>query len=47
MEAIREAGLTELAIPKKVMYMEKPPLFGTGKFDYPTATEMAKKEMEN
>ena len=47
MDAIRQAGLTELAIPKKVMYMEKPPLFGTGKFDYPTETELAKKEMEN
>jgi len=47
MEAIRQAGLPELAIPKKIMFMEKPPLFGTGKFDYPTATELARKEMES
>ena len=41
----QEAGLPELAIPKKIIFTDNPPLFSTGKFDYPTGTELAKKEI--
>ena len=33
-------GLAEIAIPKKVIYMEQLPLLGNGKTDYPTLTEL-------
>ncbi|MCM1324858.1 MAG: acyl-[ACP]--phospholipid O-acyltransferase [Acetobacter sp.] len=35
-------GFSELWVPKKVIYQKKPPVLGTGKFDYQTA----KKELE-
>lgn len=43
--AFKEAGITELAIPKKIILTDAPPLLGTGKFDYPTAQEMALKAL--
>lgn len=33
----KSEGMSELWIPKKVIYMTKPPVMGTGKFDYQTA----------
>ena len=44
-EAFKKAGLTELAIPKKVIFTDTPPLLGTGKFDYVTAKDVALKEV--
>ncbi len=41
----QEAGLPELSIPKKIIFTDTPPLLSTGKFDYPTATELANKEI--
>ena len=43
-ELFKKAGLPELALPKKVIYTDNPPLLGTGKFDYVTARELALKE---
>ena len=36
----RTQGLSELWIPKEVIYMKTPPLLGSGKFDYITAAQM-------
>jgi acyl-[acyl-carrier-protein]-phospholipid O-acyltransferase/long-chain-fatty-acid--[acyl-carrier-protein] ligase len=36
----REKGFSELWVPKTVIYMKKPPVLGTGKFDYSTANKM-------
>lgn len=36
----RTRGLSELWIPKEVIYMKTPPLLGSGKFDYMTAAQM-------
>ena len=36
----KESGLSELWIPKQVVYTPTPPVMGTGKFDYMTATKM-------
>lgn len=36
----KDAGLSELWIPKEVVFMKKPPLLGTGKFDYLTAKKI-------
>lgn len=44
-DLFKEAGLPELAIPKKIIFTDTPPLLSTGKFDYPTATEFAIKEI--
>ncbi len=33
-------GISELWTPKQVVYMKKPPLLGTGKFDYVTADKI-------
>ena len=44
MELFKTVGLPELALPKKVIYMDNPPLLGTGKFDYVTARELALKD---
>ena len=36
-EYFKEQGLSELWTPKKVIYMKKPPVLGSGKFDYVAA----------
>ena len=36
----REKGFSELWIPKKVIYIKKPPVLGTGKFDYQEAKKL-------
>ena len=38
----RTQGLSELWIPKEVVYFKNPPLLGSGKFDYIAAEEMYK-----
>ena len=43
--AFREAGMTELAVPKKIIVMKEPPVLATGKFNYVAATELAQKEL--
>ncbi len=35
-------GISELWIPREVIYMAKPPLLGSGKFDYMAAAEQYK-----
>lgn len=39
--AIKNAGLNDLGSPSKILYVKEPPLLGTGKFDYVTATKLA------
>ena len=36
----KEKGFSELWIPKNVIYLKKPPVLGTGKFDYQAALQM-------
>ncbi len=36
----KQEGFSELWVPKKVVYMKKPPVLGTGKFDYQTARQL-------
>lgn len=38
----QKQGFSELWIPRRVIYMKKPPVLGTGKFDYQTATKELK-----
>jgi len=40
----KESGLSELWVPKQVVYMATPPVTGTGKFDYLTAEKMMKEQ---
>lgn len=44
-KVILSAGLSILFAPKIVLYVKKPPLFATGKFDYQTAHKMAKESI--
>ncbi len=37
----RARGVAEIAVPRSLQLVEKLPLLGTGKVDYPTATQMA------
>ena len=41
-EAFKLNGTSELWAPRQVIYMQKPPLLGTGKFDYVTAKTLIK-----
>ncbi len=38
----KDKGLSDLWAPRQIIYMAKPPLLGTGKFDYLTAAEKLK-----
>ena len=38
----RNQGLSELSMPKRVVYMKKPPVLGSGKFDYVAAASLLK-----
>ncbi len=44
--AFKQAGITELGLPSRIITTETPPLLGTGKFDYVSAKEMALKEIQ-
>ena len=37
----KKEGFSELWAPARVMYMEDPPVMGTGKFNYVLATQLA------
>ena len=39
-EYVRSQGLSELGLPKKIIYVDQVPLLGTGKIDYVTTQEM-------
>jgi acyl-[acyl-carrier-protein]-phospholipid O-acyltransferase/long-chain-fatty-acid--[acyl-carrier-protein] ligase len=39
-EYVRSQGLSELGLPKKIIYVDKIPLLGTGKIDYVTTQEI-------
>ncbi|WP_029933404.1 AMP-binding protein [Thiomicrospira pelophila] len=39
-QALREAGLTELATPKTILVVDQIPLLGTGKIDYPAVDRL-------
>ena len=39
-EYVRNQGLSELGLPKKILYVDKIPLLGTGKIDYVTTQEI-------
>jgi acyl-[acyl-carrier-protein]-phospholipid O-acyltransferase/long-chain-fatty-acid--[acyl-carrier-protein] ligase len=39
-EYVRQQGLSELGLPKKIIYVDQVPLLGTGKIDYVTAQEI-------
>lgn len=41
-EYFRAQGLSELWMPKKVVYVKKPPVLGSGKFDYVSAAALLK-----
>ena len=41
----KQAGMTELGLPSKVIVTDTPPLLGSGKFDYVKAKELALAEM--
>lgn len=44
-KAFKNAGVTELGIPSKIIVTDTPPLLGTGKFDYVSAKELALKSI--
>jgi acyl-[acyl-carrier-protein]-phospholipid O-acyltransferase/long-chain-fatty-acid--[acyl-carrier-protein] ligase len=39
-EYVRQQGLSELGLPKKIIYVDQVPLLGTGKIDYVTTQEI-------
>ncbi len=45
-EFVRKQGLSELGLPKKIIYVDQIPVLGTGKIDYPTAQEIVKKQSD-
>lgn len=45
-KAAREQGAPELAIPRRIVYIDKIPLLGTGKKDYPKLTQMVEAQLE-
>ncbi len=42
-EYVRNQGLSELGLPKKIIYVDQVPLLGTGKIDYVTTQEIVAK----
>jgi acyl-[acyl-carrier-protein]-phospholipid O-acyltransferase/long-chain-fatty-acid--[acyl-carrier-protein] ligase len=45
-EYVRQQGLSELGLPKKIIYVDQVPLLGTGKIDYVTAQEIAANQID-
>jgi acyl-[acyl-carrier-protein]-phospholipid O-acyltransferase/long-chain-fatty-acid--[acyl-carrier-protein] ligase len=39
-EYVRKQGLSELGLPKKIIYVDQVPVLGTGKIDYVTTQEL-------
>ncbi|MBS1834106.1 MAG: AMP-binding protein [Acidobacteria bacterium] len=46
MAAARELGAPELAIPKQILYVDKVPLLGSGKKDYPAVKQIVEKAQQ-
>ncbi|MGJ5818794.1 AMP-binding protein [Paludibaculum fermentans] len=44
--AARELGAPELAIPRRIVYVDKIPLLGTGKKDYPKLSQLVEAQLE-
>ncbi|MGC4049424.1 MAG: AMP-binding protein [Paludibaculum sp.] len=44
--AARELGAPELAIPRRIVYIDKIPLLGTGKKDYPKLSQLVEAQLE-
>lgn len=44
-EAAREMGAPELALPRRIVYIEKLPLLGTGKLDYPRIAAIVEEQL--
>jgi acyl-[acyl-carrier-protein]-phospholipid O-acyltransferase/long-chain-fatty-acid--[acyl-carrier-protein] ligase len=44
--AARERGVAEIQVPRDVMVVDKVPLLGTGKIDYPAVQSMAGTQAE-
>ena len=45
-QAARELGAPELAVPRRVIAVQKIPLLGSGKKDYPSVSLLAEAELE-
>jgi acyl-[acyl-carrier-protein]-phospholipid O-acyltransferase/long-chain-fatty-acid--[acyl-carrier-protein] ligase len=43
-EYVRQQGLSELGLPKKIVYVDQVPLLGTGKIDYISALKMVENQ---
>jgi len=43
-DGFRNAGMSELWVPRRVMVVKEPPLLGNGKFDFVTAQKMAEEK---
>jgi acyl-[acyl-carrier-protein]-phospholipid O-acyltransferase/long-chain-fatty-acid--[acyl-carrier-protein] ligase len=46
LQAARRMGAPEIAIPRKVIHLEKLPLLGNGKKDYVSLQELARAEAD-
>ena len=46
-QAARELGAPELAIPRRIVYIEKIPLLGTGKKNYPEISRLVEEQIAN
>ncbi len=44
-QAARQLGAPELAIPRRILYLDKIPLLGTGKKDYPQISRLAEEKI--
>ena len=44
--AARERGVAEIQVPRDVMVIDKMPLLGTGKVDYPAVQRLVEKRAE-
>jgi acyl-[acyl-carrier-protein]-phospholipid O-acyltransferase / long-chain-fatty-acid--[acyl-carrier-protein] ligase len=44
--AARERGVTEIQVPRDVMVIDRMPLLGTGKVDYPAVNKLAEKRLD-
>lgn len=45
-DSIRQAGLSELALPRSILVVDQIPLLGTGKINYPAVDALANRDMD-